>query len=157
MQQKCDPVFNKIIAKAHSLGIFDILGMYQDWNTELVAQFYSTSWRSGNGYESTINFSIEGHQFSVCVMEFPTIFVLSHDGFMRDEISIDRTIAENEFPPYYPGNEHCYGKTHGLLPEYAILKNIFCNTLTPKRGDRTSIRGSTRTLLLAIFYGKPTQ
>jgi hypothetical protein len=30
MQQKCDPVFNKIITKAHSLGIFDILAMYQD-------------------------------------------------------------------------------------------------------------------------------
>jgi hypothetical protein len=37
MQQKRDPVFNKVIAKVHSLGIFDILGMYQDWNTELVA------------------------------------------------------------------------------------------------------------------------
>jgi hypothetical protein len=37
MQQKCDPMFNKIIAKAHPLGIFDILGMYQDWNMELVA------------------------------------------------------------------------------------------------------------------------
>jgi hypothetical protein len=30
MQQKCYSVFNKIIAKAQSLGIFDILGMYQD-------------------------------------------------------------------------------------------------------------------------------
>jgi hypothetical protein len=43
MQNKCDLVFNKIIAKAHSLGIFDILDLYQDWNTELVAQFYSTA------------------------------------------------------------------------------------------------------------------
>jgi hypothetical protein len=43
MQNKCDPVFNKIIAKAHFLGIFDILGLYQDWNTELVAQFCSTT------------------------------------------------------------------------------------------------------------------
>jgi hypothetical protein len=61
MQNKRDPMFNKIIAKAHSLGIFDILVLYQDWNTELVAQFCSTAWRNGNGYESTINFSIEGH------------------------------------------------------------------------------------------------
>jgi hypothetical protein len=157
MQQKCDPVFNKVIAKAHSLGIFDILGMYQDWNTELVAQFCSTAWRSGNGYESTINFSIEGHQFSVCVMEFPTIFCLAHDEFMRDEISTERTIVENELAPlYYLGNESSYGKTHGLLPEYAIFNNIFRNTLTPKRGDCTSIRGSTTNLLLAILDGKPT-
>jgi hypothetical protein len=52
-------------------------------------------------------------------------------------------------------NENFYGKTHGLLPEYVIFNNIFRNTLTPKRGGRTSIRGSTRTLLLAILDSKP--
>jgi hypothetical protein len=156
MQNKRDPVFNTVIAKAHSLGIFDILSLYQDWNTELVAQFCSTAWRSGNGYESTINFSIEGHRFSVCVMDFPTIFGLAHDDFLRDEIITKRTIVENELAPlYHPENDNFYGKTHDLLPEYAIFNNIFRNTLTPKRGDRTIIRGSTRTLLLAILDNKP--
>jgi hypothetical protein len=59
MQQKRDPVFNKVIAKAQSLGIFHILGMYQDWNTELVAQFGSTTQRSGNGYDSTITSALK--------------------------------------------------------------------------------------------------
>jgi hypothetical protein len=45
-----------------------------------------------------MNFSIEGHQFSVCVIEFPTIFGLVHHDFMKDEISTERTIAENEMP-----------------------------------------------------------
>jgi hypothetical protein len=99
MQNKCDLVFNKIIAKAHSLGIFDILGLYQDWNTESVAQFCFSSWRSGNGYGSTINFSIEGHRFSVCVMDFPTIFGLAHDDFLRAEVITERTIVESELAP----------------------------------------------------------
>jgi hypothetical protein len=156
MQNKHDPVFNKVIAKAHSLGIFDIHDLYQDWNTKLVAQFCSIAWRSGNGYESTINFSIEGHRFSVCVMDFPIIFGLAHDDFLRDEVIIERTIAENELASlYYPRNENFYGKIHDLLPEYAIFNNIFRNTLTPKRGDCTNIRASTRTLLLAILDNKP--
>jgi hypothetical protein len=76
---------------------------------------------------------------------------------MRDEISTEWTIVENELvPPYYPGNERSYGKTQGLLPEYAIFSNVFCNTLTPKRGEHTSIQGSTKTLVLAILDGKPT-
>jgi hypothetical protein len=53
-------------------------------------------------------------------------------------------------PLYFPENEHNFGTTHGLLPEYTIFNNIFHNTLTPKRGDRTNIRGSTRNILLAI-------
>jgi hypothetical protein len=89
-------------------------------------------------------------------MDFPTIFGLAHDDFLRDEVITERTIAENELAPlYYPGNENFYGKTHGLLLEYVIFNNIFRNTLTPKRGDHTSICGSTRTLLLAILNNKP--
>jgi hypothetical protein len=149
-------VFNKDIAKAQTLGIIDTLGMYQDLNTELVAQFCSTSWRSRNGYESTINFSIEGHRFSLCVTEFPTIFGLAPNDLHRPEVITNRTIAENELPLLYvPGNERNYGTCHGLLPEYTIFNNIFHNTLTPKRGDRTNIRGSTRNLLLVILDDQP--
>jgi hypothetical protein len=37
MQRKRDPVFHKVITKAQTLGIYDILGLHQEWNTELVA------------------------------------------------------------------------------------------------------------------------
>jgi hypothetical protein len=152
MHKKCDPVFYKVIAKAQRLGIFDLLGMYQEWNTELVAQFCSTIWRSGNGYEQTLNFSLEDHQFELCVTEHPTIFALDDNDFHRAEIITERTIADNELAPLYtPGNENNFGTTHGLIPDYPIFNNIFCNTLTPMRGDRTSIRGSTRNLLLVIL------
>jgi hypothetical protein len=30
MQDKWDPMFNRVIAKAHELGIFDMIGMWQD-------------------------------------------------------------------------------------------------------------------------------
>jgi hypothetical protein len=50
---------------------------------------------------------------------------LAHDDFLRDEVITERTMAENELAPlYYPRNENFYGKTHGLLPEYAIFNNI---------------------------------
>jgi hypothetical protein len=144
-------MFHRVIAKAQRLGIYDLLGMYHEWSTELVAQFCATAWRSGNGYEQILNFSIEGHQFKLRVTELPTIFALADNDFHRSEIIIERTIAENELAPiYFPGNEHNFGTTHGLLPESTIFNNIFGNTLTPKRGDHTNIRGSTRNLLLAI-------
>jgi hypothetical protein len=65
MQKKHDPVFHRVIAKAQRLGIYDFLGMYQERNTEMVAQLCATAWRSGNGYEQHLNFSIEGHRFEL--------------------------------------------------------------------------------------------
>jgi hypothetical protein len=122
-------VFHKVIAKDHKLGIFGMLGMYQEWNTELVAQLCSTVWRSGHGYESIINFNIEDHQLCLCVMELPTIFRLADNDFYRPELITERTIAKNELTPLYmPRNEKNYGTTHGLIPEYTIFYNIFRNT-----------------------------
>jgi hypothetical protein len=71
-------------------------------------------------------------------------------------IITERSIADNEFAPLYlPRNENNFETTHGLIPEYTIFNNIFCNTLTPKRDDRTNIRGSTWNLLLAILDDQP--
>jgi hypothetical protein len=99
--------------------------------------------------ESTINFSIEGHKFNLCVTKFPTIFRLAPNGLHRPEVITDRTLVENELALRYVSRN--YGTSHGLLPKYTIFNNIFYNTLTPKRCDRTNIWGSTRNLLLFIL------
>jgi hypothetical protein len=123
---------------------------------ELVAQFYATTWRSGKGFDSTLNFTLEVHQFELKITELPTIFAFAGNDFNREAIRTERTISDNELAPLYsPGNERHFGTNHGMLPEYYIFNNIFRNTLTPKRGDRTSIRGSTRNLLLAILDDQP--
>jgi hypothetical protein len=134
MQNKRDPMFHRVISKAQRLGIYVILGMYQDWNTELVAQFCATAWRSGHGFDSTVNFGIKGHRFELKLMELPTIFAFTDNDFHRPQISSERTIAENELAPlYYPGNEHNFGSNRGLLPEYYIFNNIFHNTHSQAR------------------------
>jgi hypothetical protein len=156
MQRKHDLMFQNVLAKAQTLGIYDILGLYQDWNTEIVAQFYATTWRSGDGFDSTLNFTIEDHRFELKITELPTIFDLAPNNFHREPISTKRTVSDNEMAPlYYPGNEHNFGTTHGMLPEYYIFNHNFRNTLTPKHGDRTNIRGSTWNLLLAILDNQP--
>jgi hypothetical protein len=95
-------------------------------------------------------------KFSLCVTKFHTIFGLAPNDLRRPEVITKRTIAENELASLYmPGNERNYGTTHGLLPEYSIFNHIFRNTLTPKRGDHTKVKGSRRNLLLAILDDRP--
>jgi hypothetical protein len=123
---------------------------------QLVVQFYATTWRSGEGLDSTLNFALEGHQFELKISELPTIFGLAGNDLDRELINTERSISDNELAPlYYPRNEHNFGTNHGMLPKYYIFNNIFRNTLTPKLGDRTSIHGSTRNLLLAILDDQP--
>jgi hypothetical protein len=156
MQKKRDPVFHRVITKAQRLGIYDILGLHQEWSTKLVAQFYATTWRSGEGFDSTLNFALEGHRFELKITELPTIFSFAGNEFDREPVINERSISGNELAPlYYPGNERNFGTNHGMLPKYYIFNNIFRNTPTPKRGDHTSIRGSTRNLLLAILDDQP--
>jgi hypothetical protein len=117
-----------------------------------VAQFYATTWRSGEGFDSTLNFALEGHRFELKIMELPTIFAFAENDFNREAVSTERTISDNELASlYYPKNEQHFGTNHGMLLEYYIFRY----TLTPKRGDHTRICGSTRNLLLAILDDQP--
>jgi hypothetical protein len=126
MHRKRDPVFQKVITKAQTLGIYDILCLHQEWNTKLVVQFYATTWRSGGGFDSTLNFAIEGHRYELTITELPIIFGLAPNDFDRESISTARSISDNELAPlYFPGNENNYGTNHGMLPEYYIFNNIF--------------------------------
>jgi hypothetical protein len=125
--------FQRVIAKSQRLGIFDILGLHQEWNKELVTQFYATTWRSSEGLDSTLNFALEGHRLELKISELPTIFGLAENDFDREPISTERSISDNELTPlYYPGNERNFGTNHSMLPEYYIFNNIFRNTLRPK-------------------------
>jgi hypothetical protein len=42
-----------------------------------VAQFYATTWRSEDGFDSTLNFAIEGHRYELTITELPIIFGLA--------------------------------------------------------------------------------
>jgi hypothetical protein len=123
----------KVIAKAQTLGIYDILGLHQEWNIELVAQFYATTWRSRDGFDSTLNFSIEGHHYELTFTELPIIFGLAPNDFHIERISFERSISDNELATlYFPRNQNNYGTNHGMLLKYYIFNNIFWNILTPK-------------------------
>jgi hypothetical protein len=103
MIQKRNPIFNKVITKAQNHGIYDMLG-----------------------YDNTINFSIDGHCYALCVKEIPTIFGLANNDYHRADIANERTMADNELTTLYlTGNESNYGTIHGLLPEFIIFNKIF--------------------------------
>jgi hypothetical protein len=98
-----------------------------------VAQFYATTWRSGDGFDSTLNFAIEGHHYELTITELPIIFDLAPNDFDREPVSTERSISDNELAPlYFLESENNYDTNHGMLPEYYIYNNIFRNTLTPK-------------------------
>jgi hypothetical protein len=59
---------------------------------------------------------------------------MASNDFHRPEIITEMTIADNELAPLYlPENENNFGITHGLIPEYNIFSNTFCNTLSQER------------------------
>jgi hypothetical protein len=132
MQKKRDPVFHRVMTKSQRLGIYDILGLHHEWNSELVTEFYATTWRSGEGFDSALNFALKGHRFELKITKLLTIFAFAGNDFNREAISTERTISDNVLAPlYYPRNERHFRTNHGMLPEYYNFNNIFRNTLTP--------------------------
>jgi hypothetical protein len=79
-----------------------MLGMWQDLNCELVGHFCAMVWLSRNGYDSTINFSIEGHRFSLCIKEIFALFGLANTSIGQSFKIVDRrgeVAYQLELPP----------------------------------------------------------
>ena len=50
--------------------IYNLLELRQNWNSEIIAQFYSTLWREGEGKDAIMHWMLEGKRFQVTYRRF---------------------------------------------------------------------------------------
>ena len=126
MRGKRDPTFDSVIEFAEEWGFYSLLGIVQEWNCELVAQFFSTAWFEGHGEAQTIHFSLEGHHFSVSLARLVNILELPGDDLDRRQVFTEATISDNALAPLHlPGMGHNTRYVQGLRPVYKVLNGLF--------------------------------
>jgi hypothetical protein len=155
MASKEDSTFELVISECQEKNLYFLLGMKQDWNNELIGQFVSTAWFEGEGKETFIHFTLQGIPYYVSYRRFAEILGL--EGTLNEvELHNEIEPTDEEFQQLYlNGEEADLDYTHGMRPYTKILNRLFRETLTPKRGDRSKIHGSTRVLLCAMNFERP--
>lgn len=153
MANENNPIFTEVMEFCKLKNLYHIMSLQQGWNKEIVAQFCATAWFSGAGDETILHFSIEGHRFQCSFTELAEILGFDYTDLDRRQLANEAVPSTDDmhimYDERYPNVQ--YGTTHGMSPFFKILNSLFRVTLTPKVGDKTSILGTSRVLLMAML------
>jgi hypothetical protein len=82
MENKQDPIFDRVITACTTKYLREILAFKKDWNNEVIAQFYATVYLEGHGDTRKLHWMTDGQLYEVSYAQFARLL-----GFGRKDAS----------------------------------------------------------------------
>jgi hypothetical protein len=125
----------------------DLMAMKQDWNDEVIAQFYATLYI--HQQSKTLYWALGGRRFSITLVAFAGFLGLPPEDVTDFDLHSEAIPHENHLSFMYDDRfgKIEYGKTHGLQPYFRLMNQLFRFTLTPRIGDSYNISYRAKNIL----------
>jgi hypothetical protein len=155
MENKHDPIFDRVIVACTAKHLRDILAFKKDWNNEVIAQFYATVFFEKHGDTRKLHWMTEGQWYEVSYARFARLL-----GFGRKDASHARIHMALKLDArrikfmYVRSKQGNFGEIADMLPFYAYINQLFMRTVTPREGDRTKILTYSKNILAAMAQCK---
>jgi hypothetical protein len=134
------------------------MGVYCDWNMEVIAQFYATLFMEEVGGARRIHWMTKGEWYNISYDDFASRFSFGAADAHRSRLHIHNPLDEGEMKfMYAPGQEGNARTTNGLYTIYSVLNMLFRKTVCPRDGDPTNISQFAKDLLANMRDGAPPQ
>ena len=141
-------VVSAVYAECTRKRLVDIMSLRCDWNVEVVAQFYATLHIHEN--PDYFMFTLGGKRFELGFAEFAGILGFELDDRADRNLHRLGVVDDSRLSFMYDmayGYKCVHGQTHGLMPYYRLLNQLFRFTLTPRAGDADNISQMAKTIL----------
>jgi hypothetical protein len=128
MARKNDPIFNEVISNCERQRVKMLMGFRQDWNKEIIAQFYAIV---HVGTERAMTWMTNGQKYSITFHRFLRCF-----GIMAGDKDLRKLYDEGELDKYalhfmYPRGELAnFGRVKNLYTYYAALNRLLMVSIT---------------------------
>jgi hypothetical protein len=151
MENKHDPIFDRVIAASTTKYLRDILAFNKNWNNELTVQFYATVYFEEHGDTRKLYCMTEGQWFEVSYAQFARLIGFGRKDASRAKIhralKLDARMIKFMCPRSKQGN---FSENTDMLPFYAYINWLFRRTVTPREGDGTKIPAYNKNILTAM-------
>jgi hypothetical protein len=135
MARNNDPIFNEVISNYERQRVKELMGFRQDWNKEIIAQFYTTVHFGHIGTERDMIWMTNAQRYSITFPRFLRCFgIMAGDKDLRqlhDEGGLDKDALHLMYPR---GDSTYYGKVKNLYTYYAALNRLLRVSITPRDG-----------------------
>ena len=151
MENKHDPIFDRVIAACTAKHLRDVLAFKKDWNNEVIAQFYATLYVEEHDDTRKLHWMTEGQWYEVSYAQFARLLGFGRKDDSRVRIHMALKLDARKMTFMYPrsklGN---FGEITDMLPFYAYINRLFRRTLTPREGDGAKIPAYNKNILAAM-------
>jgi hypothetical protein len=152
-----DDIFTHIAEACEVKGLKNILGYQHDWNTKVIAQFFTIVYfdeRAEDRRQWVLRWMIEGDHYSITYERFAELL-----GFLEDDLDRHRIHSESPLPlaqtqfMYPPNHRGKLGKVSGLYTYYSTLNIMFRKTIYLRVGDNKTVVSYMKNLLARMQEG----
>jgi hypothetical protein len=151
MENKHDPIFDRVVATCKAKHLRDILAFKKDWNNEVIAQFYATICFKEHGDTRKLHWMTESQWYEVSYAQFARLFGFGWKDASRPRIHLFLKLEARKIKFIYPSSKQGnFGETINMLPFYAYLNRLYRRTMTPREGDGTKNSAYNKNILAAM-------
>ncbi|WVZ59082.1 LOW QUALITY PROTEIN: hypothetical protein U9M48_009282 [Paspalum notatum var. saurae] len=151
-----DRYMDEALAIIENRGLKDIMTFHHPWNSEVIAQFYSTLWiempkKARGSYRwPYLHFNIQGEWYKCSYRRFAYILGFTDSDISKEKVRcheydmkpIDDIVLDMHLDP----NGKLWVSSN-MKPTMHYLNHLFRATVVPKGGNATEIRGVSRAIL----------
>jgi hypothetical protein len=151
MENKPDPIFDRVIVACQAKHLRDILTFKKDWNNKVIAQFYATVCFEKHGDTRKNCWMTESQWYEVSYSHFARLFGFGRKdaSHLRIHLALKLEARKIRFM-YSKSKQGNFGETTNMIPFYAYLNRLFRRTVTPREGDVTKIPAYNKNILAAM-------
>jgi hypothetical protein len=156
MEAQQDPIYNQVMAACESHHLKNLMGVYYDWNLEVIAQFYATLYIEEGSGARRMHWMTKGEWYNISYDDFDSRFSFGVVDAHHARLHMHNLLDEDEMKfMYASGQEGNVGTTNGLYTFYSVLNRLFRKTMCPRDGDPANISQFAKDLLANLRDGAP--
>jgi hypothetical protein len=154
MESKNDPIFTELSTVCGPQRVKELMGFRQDWNREIIAQFYATVHFGYIESERAMTWMTNGNKNVIRFSQFLTLFALGADDKDYPKLHNGGLLEPETLYFMYPRDQRAnVGHLRGLYTYYLVLNKLLRATIAPRDGNRSDISRFMKNLMIALRPG----
>jgi hypothetical protein len=154
MESKNDPIFTELSTVCGHQRVKELMGFRQDWNREIIAQFYSTVHFGYIEEERAMMWMTNGNKHAIRFSRFLSLFGLGADDKDYPKLHNGGPLEPEALYFMYPRDQRAnVGHMKGLYTYYSVLNSLLGATIAPRDGNPSDISRFVKNLMIALRLG----
>jgi hypothetical protein len=129
----------------------ELMGFRQDWNREIIAQFYATVHFGHIESERAMTWMTNGNKYAIHFSQFLTLFALGANNKDYPKLHDGGLLEPETLYFMYPRDQRAnVGHGRGLYTYYSVLNKLLRATIGPRDGNPSDISRFMKNLMIAL-------